>query len=636
MDAAKSKLWSHQSAAITAVIEALKAKDRAQIVLACGTGKTRIGIECARELGARKLIWLAPTIELLRQTGQTASVEFPKHKSIYVASKGPKTSDLQIVTNLEEEIASLIEKRTILFSTYSSFPRLVAALRLAKVEADLLIADEAHRGAGDSGRLFSYWNRPEVPTKRRLLMTATPRLFTPTPGDHKVLSMDDVVEFGSVVFQYSFGEAVQDGIICPVKVLVPIVDGNGSLEGIAAAIQEARTSLELRRIMTFHRTVREARRLTNLLNERGIYSTHVNGGMSHELIRKATEELRNKPDVVITNARVFGEGVDVPNLDAVCFGDFKTSVVDITQNVGRVVRSTPGKSMGYVMLPPTIKAHEDQEFDFRTYGHLWSILENLTQDTVAVDDRRKLRASLQVKIIGPKSNKKSAALEESFINSIRLKQVDISAEAWLSNLNSLIDYVRGGSPPTGLGSPFRNWFSNYSSAYKSGRLDGWRRERFSALLAEIEKLEQRRYQECQDYVTSLESGGKAVAVLTSRILDNRNKKGYAALYRRMKSAQLEKKNSIHQKVRAFIEGYRQGKITDRSIYIALSNGKAYLDFLSEFRSIREDRKTNLESKRAQVRAMLETGVSKKRISEELGVSPNTIRAWASQYRFKAT
>lgn len=58
---------------------------------------------------------------------------------------------------------------------------------------------------------------------------------------------------------------------------------------------------------------------------------------------------------VISNARVLTEGVDVPALDAVIFLERRTSKIDITQAVGRVMRTAPGKKVGYVVIPVVVE-----------------------------------------------------------------------------------------------------------------------------------------------------------------------------------------------------------------------------------------------------------------------------------------
>ena len=54
---------------------------------------------------------------------------------------------------------------------------------------------------------------------------------------------------------------------------------------------------------------------------------------------------------LLSNARCLTEGVDVPALDAVAFLAPKRSDIDIVQAVGRVMRTAPGKTVGYVVLP---------------------------------------------------------------------------------------------------------------------------------------------------------------------------------------------------------------------------------------------------------------------------------------------
>lgn len=54
---------------------------------------------------------------------------------------------------------------------------------------------------------------------------------------------------------------------------------------------------------------------------------------------------------VLTNARCLTEGVDVPALDAVLFLSAKKAEIDVVQAVGRVMRTSKRKEIGYVILP---------------------------------------------------------------------------------------------------------------------------------------------------------------------------------------------------------------------------------------------------------------------------------------------
>ena len=59
---------------------------------------------------------------------------------------------------------------------------------------------------------------------------------------------------------------------------------------------------------------------------------------------------------ILANARCLSEGVDVPSLDAVLFLNPRSSVVDVVQSVGRVMRRAEGKQYGYIILPVGVPA----------------------------------------------------------------------------------------------------------------------------------------------------------------------------------------------------------------------------------------------------------------------------------------
>ena len=65
------------------------------------------------------------------------------------------------------------------------------------------------------------------------------------------------------------------------------------------------------------------------------------------------------PVHVLCNVKLFGEGVDVPSLDAIVFAEPRESQVDIVQAVGRVMRRAEGKRFGYIVVPAVIDPGED-------------------------------------------------------------------------------------------------------------------------------------------------------------------------------------------------------------------------------------------------------------------------------------
>src|SRR6185436_2943480 len=86
-----------------------------------------------------------------------------------------------------------------------------------------------------------------------------------------------------------------------------------------------------------------------------VASAHIDGTMSapqrDELLGWLKEDSDNNECRVLTNVRCLSEGVDVPSLDAVMFLSARNSQVDVVQSVGRVMRKSPGKKYGYIIIP---------------------------------------------------------------------------------------------------------------------------------------------------------------------------------------------------------------------------------------------------------------------------------------------
>ena len=80
---------------------------------------------------------------------------------------------------------------------------------------------------------------------------------------------------------------------------------------------------------------------------------------------------------ILSNARCLSEGVDVPSLDGVIFLQPRKSKTDVIQAVGRVMRQSPGKDYGYVILPVVIPSGMSVEaslHDKKVWKTVWQVL----------------------------------------------------------------------------------------------------------------------------------------------------------------------------------------------------------------------------------------------------------------------
>ena len=97
-------------------------------------------------------------------------------------------------------------------------------------------------------------------------------------------------------------------------------------------------------------------RVNNISENYKVETAHVDGTHAASYRAGLLKELRDAQSregssYIVSNAQVFGEGIDVPSLDAVAFLEVKHSFVDVVQAVGRVMRTCDGKKKGYIFVP---------------------------------------------------------------------------------------------------------------------------------------------------------------------------------------------------------------------------------------------------------------------------------------------
>jgi predicted helicase/uncharacterized protein (DUF2384 family) len=438
----------HQWEALEAIEKGLQEHDRGKVLMACGTGKTLVGLWAMELLHSDLTLVLVPSLSLLKQTlGEwTANADIPfqymavcSDQSVdraggndsFVASTSalgvPVTTDPQDVKRFLEE-----DVRRVMFSTYQSSPAIADAMRLAKGSRfDLVIADEAHRCTGPESKTFStVLSDDQIPAAKRLFMTATPRYFTgrvkqAADGfDIEVASMDDEQRFGPEIHSLNFSEAIERDLLSDYRVLVVGVDDSmyrqyaesGEFVTIDGEhITDARTlareiglakairDYDLKRVITFHGRVNAAKDFTRELprvidwmpvDDRPagkLESDYVSGKMNageREVKLRRLRQLPGSDRAVLGNARCLAEGVDVPAIDGVAFIDPRRSQVDVVQAVGRAIRKTEDKSIGTVVIPVFIGDTDDPEtaLSSSVFEPVWQVVKALRSHDATIGE----------------------------------------------------------------------------------------------------------------------------------------------------------------------------------------------------------------------------------------------------------
>ena len=465
--AAKPPRWKprpHQRDAIKAVLSGFKDHKRGRLVMACGTGKTLTGLWINEAVGCRRTLLLVPSISLVQQNlkewGRHAREDFDflvvcSDESVasdrddpamrYVADLGIKPT-----TDPKEIAAFLAKRRTrpaLVISTYQSCDRVAKAQAKAKKAFDLAICDEAHRLVGHvESKFATALDDRHIRARRRLFMTATPRYFTQKAKERgaeqeiELASMDDVEQFGPEFHVLSFHDAItaDPPLLTDYQVVIigvtnteakawaaeaKLVRTKDGLEtdaktlaaqiGLAKAIKQ----YDLRRMITFHRSIRRASRFADETRSDSLpsvvskmrpasrpsghlWARHVSGETAASKRASLLKELGELPDGhrgLISNCSCLGEGVDVPALDGVAFIDPKGSIVDIIQAVGRVIRLSPDKTVGTIVIPVFVDETEDAEhaLEDSAFDPVWQVLKALrAHDRRLADELDQLRTSL--------------------------------------------------------------------------------------------------------------------------------------------------------------------------------------------------------------------------------------------------
>ncbi len=426
------KLWPHQAEAVESVTQAIGRGGRTSLIAACGTGKTRIGRAAAAGLGTvRRVLVVLPTIELLVQTlrAYRDAGDGPLGMVAAVCSD-PSVAELELlhdepditVTTTSAVLADSIrdEDRVTVLSTYASLPVIAEAHSTHDLPVwDLAVIDEAHRTTGKADGPWKTVHRDEqVPARRRLYMTATPRISE--RGGVDMVSMHDTSIFGEVSYRLPFSKAIEMGLLADYRVVVPVVTdeevhrlaadetlamtlGGAKLSPgtLAGQIAVLRTMKEfgVRRAISYHHRVAEAKKWAQTLPAAAallpggidLWAGHVSGMQAPHLRRRVIERLADPggDTVMVSNARVLGEGVDVPAVDAVVFTRPRKSAVDTVQAVGRALR-TGGRTdkIATIVVPLLLAAAETPEaaLEGSAWEPVWQVIRALRDHDDRLED----------------------------------------------------------------------------------------------------------------------------------------------------------------------------------------------------------------------------------------------------------
>lgn len=325
-------LRPYQEKAIKAVFREWKTGHRKTLLVqSTGTGKTVCFANIIKyfvDHGKRSLV-LAHRGELLTQASE-------KIESI----TGVKSA-LEKAENTSIDSDSLV--------TVASVQTMQSDRRLSKFPSDafdLIVVDEAHHSLSPSyQKVLNHFKGAYV-----LGVTATP-----DRGDKKKMSE----YYDSCAFEYNLVDAIKEGYLCPIKAqMIPLQidisdvgitngDYNAGQTGDAlepyleAIADEMIDYCKDRKTVAFLPLVSTAKKLTEILNEKGFPSAEIDG--KSEDRDEILEDFEKGKYKCLNNAMLLTEGWDCPSVD--CVVPLRPTKIRslLAQEVGRGTRLFPGK-----------------------------------------------------------------------------------------------------------------------------------------------------------------------------------------------------------------------------------------------------------------------------------------------------
>lgn len=344
---------------------------RALVVLATGLGKTYLAAFAARDMQARRVLFVAHRREILTQAMATFARVLPRLScGILDATRDESKSEL-------------------LFASVQTLSRKARLEAFATDHFDLIIIDEFHHAAASSYRRILNYFKPRF----MIGLTATPDRSDKVD----ILALCD----GNLAFDADLAEGISKNLLCPF-IYYGIADESVDYQSIrfaagrfneddlaAQLMTEKRAAHALRewrakgnsRTLAFCSRQSHADFMAEFFTRHGIVSVSVHS--KSEIQRgEALARLEAGQIQVLFSVDLFNEGIDIPAIDTVLMLRPTESSIVFLQQLGRGLRKSVGKDRLVVI---------DFIGNHRSFLHKPKILLELgLQDGFSWQDRLKL------------------------------------------------------------------------------------------------------------------------------------------------------------------------------------------------------------------------------------------------------
>lgn len=396
------ELIPHQKTTLLQMNEHYKTQDKGILNLFCRYGKTRMSSLFTLVNDYKKILVLVPSLYLVKQTYKTWKCYFNSEMIIKVSSTSNDISNIDEITKKYNTKHSEFGK-CIIISTYHS------SYKLADLNFDLAIFDEAHRTTGDESDFNKLIHSSNI--TKKLFLTATMKYYNYQDTEIETIrinSMNNTTIYGDIIASVSASQALKLQRICPYTIMTVklqdilecgsnmqrkrienlidefldddsqkddivsdgvrdfISDNKQRYIRIAYGLIQVIRARGIQHLITFHRFIACAKLfkfiLEAFLDDSSIQVSVITGTDDKSTRDNIIDDFQKLDNVkcagasssikskILCNARVLQEGVDIPKCDAVAFVDLKSSAVDTVQALARCMTYLEDKQ-AYILIP---------------------------------------------------------------------------------------------------------------------------------------------------------------------------------------------------------------------------------------------------------------------------------------------
>lgn len=309
---------------------------RALLISATGTGKTYAAAFAIKEAMPKRVLFLVHREQIANQALETFKRVFGNTRSMGVLSGNSKEYDKDFI-----------------FSTIQTMSKDYVHNKFDFDEFDYIIIDEVHRaGAKSYLKIMDYFN-----PKFYLGMTASPD----RPDGFDIYELFD----HNIAYEIRLNQALEEDLLCPfhyfgiTDLYIEGVEANfdnlTSTDRVNYILEKCRyfgySGNRVKGLM-FCSTKKEAHKLSEKLNEKGLRTIALTGENTHEERKEGIERLTSEErldylDYILT-VDIFNEGIDIPEINQIVLLRETQSPIIFIQQLGRGLRKF--KSKEYVVI----------------------------------------------------------------------------------------------------------------------------------------------------------------------------------------------------------------------------------------------------------------------------------------------